>query len=166
MHTNSGVNNKAAFLMTDGGTFNGRTVTGIGITKASRIYYEVQTAMLTSGSDYADLASALPQACTNLSGTAGGDHGGELLRGRQGGRGGRDEHRPARRARAAGARRGVPERPGPAPTSCARASSRLPNRGTGAARGGWGYEGPPTRTAARTASTGNDPGLIGDTSPG
>ena len=27
VHTNSGVNNKAAFLMTDGGTFNGRTVT-------------------------------------------------------------------------------------------------------------------------------------------
>src|SRR6476620_5352850 len=27
VHTNSGVNNKAAFLMTDGGTFNGKTVT-------------------------------------------------------------------------------------------------------------------------------------------
>ena len=71
VHTNSGVNNKAAFLITDGGTFNGRTVAGIGIPKASRIYYEVQIAMLTSGSDYADLASALPQACTNLIGTAG-----------------------------------------------------------------------------------------------
>ncbi len=30
VHTNSGVNNKAAFLITDGGTFNGRTVTGLG----------------------------------------------------------------------------------------------------------------------------------------
>ncbi|HEX8683812.1 MAG TPA: M4 family metallopeptidase, partial [Ardenticatenaceae bacterium] len=29
VHLNSGVNNKAAFLMTDGGTFNGRTVTGL-----------------------------------------------------------------------------------------------------------------------------------------
>ena len=67
VHTNSGVNNKAAFLITDGGG----SVTGLGITKAARIYYEVQTAFLTSGSDYADLASALPQACTDLIGTEG-----------------------------------------------------------------------------------------------
>ena len=71
VHTNSGVNNKAAFLITDGGTFNGRTVTGLGTDKTARIYYEVETAMLTSASDYADLGSALPQACTNLVGTAG-----------------------------------------------------------------------------------------------
>ena len=57
--------------MTDGGTFNGQTVTGLGTTKAARIYYQVQTTMLTSGSEYADLANALPQACTNLIGTAG-----------------------------------------------------------------------------------------------
>ena len=71
VHTNSGVNNKAAFLLTDGGTFNGRTVTGLGIAKVSRIYYEAQTALLTSASDYADLYSALQQACANLVGTAG-----------------------------------------------------------------------------------------------
>ena len=67
VHTNSGVSNHAAFLMTDGGG----SVTGLGITKVARIYYEVQTRMLTSAGDYADLASALPQACTNLIGTAG-----------------------------------------------------------------------------------------------
>jgi bacillolysin len=71
VHTNSGVNNKAAVLITDGGTFNGRTVTGLGIPKAARIYYAVETTMLTSASDYADLATALPQACANLVGTAG-----------------------------------------------------------------------------------------------
>ena len=71
VHTNSGVNNKAAFLMTDGGTFNGVTVTGLGIPKVSRIYYETLTQMLTSASDYADLASALRQSCANLVGTAG-----------------------------------------------------------------------------------------------
>jgi len=71
VHINSGVNNKAAFLMTDGASFNGREVTGLGIPKVSRIYFRVQTAMLTSASDYADLASALPQACTELVGTAG-----------------------------------------------------------------------------------------------
>jgi bacillolysin len=71
VHSNSGVNNKAAFLITDGGTFNNRTVTGLGVEKAARIYYEVETALLTSGSDYADLYNALPQACANLAGTAG-----------------------------------------------------------------------------------------------
>ena len=71
VHRNSGVNNKAAFLMTDGGTFNGRTVTGLGIPKASRIYYAALTTMLTSASDYADLASALQQACNNLVGSSG-----------------------------------------------------------------------------------------------
>ncbi len=71
VHTNSGVNNKAAFLITDGGSFNGKTVTGLGITKAAKIYYEVETNLLTSASDYADLYSALQQACTNLVGSAG-----------------------------------------------------------------------------------------------
>ncbi|MGH2799345.1 MAG: M4 family metallopeptidase, partial [Thermoleophilaceae bacterium] len=71
VHSNSGVNNKAAYLITDGDTFNGHTVAGIGIPKASRIYYEVNNAMLVSASDYADLANALPQACTNLIGTDG-----------------------------------------------------------------------------------------------
>lgn len=71
VHTNSGVNNKAAFLMVDGDTFNGITVAGIGIDKAARIYYEAQTNLLTSGSDYADLYAALYQGCLNLVGTAG-----------------------------------------------------------------------------------------------
>src|SRR3954471_22682573 len=65
VHTNSGVNNKAAFLIADGGTFGGQSISGLGITKAARIYYDVQTRYLTSGSDYADLASALPQACAD-----------------------------------------------------------------------------------------------------
>ena len=71
VHSNSGVNNKAAFLMVDGGSFNGQTITGLGITKAARIYYTVNNSMLVSGSDYADLANALRQACTNLIGTDG-----------------------------------------------------------------------------------------------
>ncbi|WP_460715807.1 M4 family metallopeptidase [Nocardioides dilutus] len=71
VHSNSGVNNKAAFLMVDGGNFNGQTITGLGITKAARIYYTVNNSMLISGSDYADLANALRQACTNLIGTDG-----------------------------------------------------------------------------------------------
>ena len=77
VHANSGVNNKAASLMTDGGTFNGRTVTKLGstseasITKVAEIYYEVQTNLLTSASDYQDLHANLGQGCRNLIGTAG-----------------------------------------------------------------------------------------------
>ena len=71
VHINSGVSNKAAFLMTDGGTFNGQTITGLGITKVARIYYEVNTNMLTSGSDYTALGNALNQGCVNLIGVVG-----------------------------------------------------------------------------------------------
>jgi Zn-dependent metalloprotease len=71
VHTNSGVGNKAAYLITDGDTFNGYTVTGIGIVKAAKIYYEANTNILTSSSQYADLANALYQGCINLVGTNG-----------------------------------------------------------------------------------------------
>ena len=59
MHTNSGVANKAAYLMTDGGTFNGKTVTGLGITKAAKIWYKVNVDLLTSAGDYQNLYDAL-----------------------------------------------------------------------------------------------------------
>lgn len=71
VHTNSGVNNKAAFLITDGGTFNGQTVTGLGEVKAAHIYYEAETTLLTPGSDYRDLYNILPQACLNIVGSVG-----------------------------------------------------------------------------------------------
>lgn len=71
VHTNSGVNNKAVFLMVDGGTFNGKTVTALGWEKTGAIYYEAQTNLLTSGSDYSDLYYALQQACSNLIGQKG-----------------------------------------------------------------------------------------------
>ncbi len=68
VHSNSGVNNKAATLMVDGGTFNGEVISPLGIDKAAAVYYEVETALLQSGSDYGDLYDMLPQACTNLIG--------------------------------------------------------------------------------------------------
>jgi Zn-dependent metalloprotease len=71
VHWNSGVGNKAAYLMAAGGVFNGYSVAGIGNVKTAAIFYEVQTNMLTSGSDYQDLHDALDQACNNLIGTAG-----------------------------------------------------------------------------------------------
>jgi len=71
VHINSGIGNKAAYLMTDGGTFNWKTVIGLGITKVAKIWYEVQTNLFTSASDYQDLYDGLQQACTNLIGTSG-----------------------------------------------------------------------------------------------
>jgi len=68
VHHNSGVNNKAAYLITDGDFFNGISVTGLGIPKTAAIYYEAQTNLLTSGSGYADLYDILYQACLNLVG--------------------------------------------------------------------------------------------------
>ena len=69
VHYNSGVNNKATFLMTDGGSFNGQSVTGLGLTKVARLYFTVNSTKLVSGSDYADLANALRQSCAELAGT-------------------------------------------------------------------------------------------------
>ena len=71
VHYNSGVNNKAAYLMVDGGTFNLKTVTPLGWTKTLTIYYEAQTNLLASGAGYYDLYHALYQACVNKVGTAG-----------------------------------------------------------------------------------------------
>lgn len=70
VHQNSGVGNEAAYLMTDGDTFNGKTVTGLGVNKVAAIYYEAQQ-LLTSGSDYKDLYNVLQQSCANLVGTQG-----------------------------------------------------------------------------------------------
>ena len=69
VHGNSGVANKAAYLMVDGDTFNGQTISGIGIDKAAAVWYRVATVYLASGSDYEDLGLALNQACTDLVGS-------------------------------------------------------------------------------------------------
>lgn len=71
VHINSGVGNKAASLMVDGGSFNGQTVSALGATKTAAIWYEVNTGILTSASDYQDLGRGLRQACKNLTGTKG-----------------------------------------------------------------------------------------------
>ena len=69
VHGNSGVANKAAYLLTDGGSFNGQTVVGLGIDKASAIWYRVETSYLGTASDYADLGDYLEAACHDLLGS-------------------------------------------------------------------------------------------------
>jgi Zn-dependent metalloprotease len=71
VHSNSGLNNKAVFLMVAGGTFNGKTVTALGWAKTAAIYYETNTNLLSSGADYSDLYYALQRACSNLVGQKG-----------------------------------------------------------------------------------------------
>ncbi|CAM3743531.1 M4 family metallopeptidase [Nocardioides zeicaulis] len=77
VHQNSGVGNKTAYLISQGGTFNGQTIAGIdggdtGLTKTGKLYFDAIT-RLTSGSDYANLAAVLEQSCADFaaSGTAG-----------------------------------------------------------------------------------------------
>jgi hypothetical protein len=71
VHSNSGVPNHAYALMVDGGTFNGQTVTGIGLGKAGKIQYRTLTKYLTSGSNFLDNFNALKRSCSDLVGTAG-----------------------------------------------------------------------------------------------
>lgn len=68
VHINSGINNKAAFLMADGETFNGQTVTGLGMVKPLHIYYYVQTMLAGASSTYNDLGVFLSAACDALVG--------------------------------------------------------------------------------------------------
>jgi hypothetical protein len=54
VHTNSGIHNKAAYLLVQGGTHKGRKVAGIGQAKAERLLYLVMTAGLTGSSQFID----------------------------------------------------------------------------------------------------------------
>ncbi|MHC4646992.1 MAG: M4 family metallopeptidase [Planctomycetota bacterium] len=65
VHHNCSVGSKLCYLLTDGDTFNGRTITGMGITKTADLFYEVQCNLLGNASDYADLYFALTQAAIN-----------------------------------------------------------------------------------------------------
>ncbi|MFI1918121.1 M4 family metallopeptidase [Nocardia sp. NPDC020380] len=66
VHTNSGVGNKAAQLITDGGSLNGQNVGGIGLEKAAQLYWTTQT-LLTGNATYRTLGTALATACkTNV----------------------------------------------------------------------------------------------------
>lgn len=69
VHTNSGVNNKAAYLMVDGGTFNYKRVQPLGINKVAALYYKVQTAYLFPSANYYDLYLALNAACQAMAST-------------------------------------------------------------------------------------------------
>ena len=68
VHSNSGVVNHAYSLLVDGGESNGVTVSGLGLAKSAHIFWQAQSAHLTSTSDFVDLADALATSCTELTG--------------------------------------------------------------------------------------------------
>ena len=68
VHTNSGVPNHGFALLVDGGTYNGQTVTGIGLQKAAHLYWRAQSVYQTETTDFDDHADALEQSCQDLIG--------------------------------------------------------------------------------------------------
>lgn len=61
-HLNMGVVNKTDFLITDGGSFNGKTVQGLGVEKSIPIWFGVEN-LLTPRATFQDLGRALIASC-------------------------------------------------------------------------------------------------------
>lgn len=68
VHTNSGVPNKNYALLVDGGSFNGRNITGIGITKAAAVHYISLAYYLGPNSTMRDHLIGLWLSCRALEG--------------------------------------------------------------------------------------------------
>ncbi len=66
-HHNLGVGNKLCYLLTDGDTFNGYSITGLGISKASDLFYECMTNHLTPGMDYYAVGGELLSSADDIS---------------------------------------------------------------------------------------------------
>ncbi|MEC3974121.1 M4 family metallopeptidase [Amycolatopsis sp. H20-H5] len=62
-HINAGVVGKADYLITDGDTFNGQTVRGLGENKSIALWWKVEN-LLRPTSTFKDLGVALNSACT------------------------------------------------------------------------------------------------------
>ncbi|WP_221439471.1 M4 family metallopeptidase [Roseateles oligotrophus] len=68
VHSNSGVPNHGYALIVDGGTYNGQSIAGIGLTKAAHIYYRAQTVYQSQASGFPEHADAIEQSCADLTG--------------------------------------------------------------------------------------------------
>ncbi len=82
VHTNSGVPNHAFALIVDGtqfkpadpeinqaaGTYNGQTITGIGLTKAAAIYFRAETVYQTPTTGFGQHDTAVQTSCSDLTG--------------------------------------------------------------------------------------------------
>jgi Zn-dependent metalloprotease len=72
VHFNSGVLNKLAFLVSEGGEHKGQAVSGIGRHKLARIAYRALTTKLNATSSLVHAADSFVSACTDLVGAAAG----------------------------------------------------------------------------------------------
>lgn len=68
VHINSSINNKAAYLVSEGGTHYGVTVNGVGRAATEKIYYRALTKYLTANSNFSMMRKAAIQAATDLYG--------------------------------------------------------------------------------------------------
>lgn len=68
VHFNSGILNKFAYLIAEGGTHRGVTVAGIGRYKLARITYRAMTVGLNQSSTLAHAANAFVEGCVELAG--------------------------------------------------------------------------------------------------
>jgi len=69
VHSGSGVPNHAFAILTDGDTFNGITVNGIGPIKSAAVWYRALTVYMTSGTDFLEAYDAFSLAAADLIGT-------------------------------------------------------------------------------------------------
>lgn len=58
-------------LMSDGGIYNGYTISGIGLDKAAKIHYRSMTTYLSQATNFLDNYNALKQSCQDIVGIAG-----------------------------------------------------------------------------------------------
>jgi hypothetical protein len=68
VHTNSVVPNHAFALLFDGGSYNGRGISGLGLTKTVHLYWRAMETYQVPDTDFADHADALSQSCFDLIG--------------------------------------------------------------------------------------------------
>ena len=61
VHTNSGIINKQAYLLANGGTHSGVTVTGIGKDKLGAIYYRANTQYFTQSTTFSQARAGAVQ---------------------------------------------------------------------------------------------------------
>lgn len=68
VHINSGIVNKAAYLLGNGGSHYGVSVQGVGVMKMGDIYYRALTVYLTPTSNFSSLRQAVIQSAKDLYG--------------------------------------------------------------------------------------------------
>ncbi|MEE6450209.1 M4 family metallopeptidase [Gottfriedia acidiceleris] len=66
VHINSGINNKAAYLIAKGGTNNGYTIKGLGNATLQQILYKALTLYLTPSSNFKEMREAMIQSSKSM----------------------------------------------------------------------------------------------------